>query len=271
MISKIKFNYRLLSSLLAIIAMVSFVTTPAAARDMADITKAKQFNIGVVPFPPDVIKDPNTGEYKGIFVDAARYICETIEVECVFKEFAWATFIAGIQSRQIDLSVASTYSKMKRALVVNFSQPIYFLGYRAVAKKGDTRFNSPEDLNNASITIGVTQGTGEHDWAQKVAPNAKLSVVKTEELNMLQVVAGKVDVAIGDSVAAYHALEKQSSIEAVLGGRIYSRNMVAWAMHKEDTDILRFVNTALNQLIVSGKLEDLAKQYEAPWITDLAF
>jgi ABC-type amino acid transport substrate-binding protein len=57
----------------------------------------------------------------------------------------------------------------------------------------------------------------------------------------------------------------------VLGGRIYSRNMVAWAMHKEDTDILRFVNTALNQLIASGKLEDLAKKYEAPWINDLAF
>lgn len=57
----------------------------------------------------------------------------------------------------------------------------------------------------------------------------------------------------------------------MLGGRIYSRNMVAWAMHKEDTDILRFVNTALNQLIASGKLEDLAKAYEAPWINDLAF
>ena len=271
MICKTKCIYRLLPSLFAVVAMVSLVMAPAAARDMAEITKTKQFNIGVVPFPPDVIKDPITGEYKGIFVDAARYICETIEVECVFKEFAWATFIAGLQSRQIDLSVASTYSKMKRALVVNFSQPIYFLGYRAVAKKGDTRFNSPEDLNNPGITIGVTQGTGEHDWVQKVAPKAKLSVVKTEEMNMLQIVTGKVDVAIGDSVAAHHALAKQSGIEAVLGGRIYSRNMVAWAMHKEDTDILRFVNTALNQLIASGKLEDLAKAYEAPWINDLAF
>ena len=153
MICKTKCIYRLLPSLFAVVAMVSLVMAPAAARDMAEITKAKQFNIGVVPFPPDVIKDPITGEYKGIFVDAARYICETIEVECVFKEFAWATFIAGLQSRQIDLSVASTYSKMKRALVVNFSQPIYFLGYRAVAKKGDTRFNSPEDLNLSLIHI----------------------------------------------------------------------------------------------------------------------
>ena len=271
MISRKNRIYRLVPTVFAAMAVVSLLVTPAEARDMAEITKSKKFNIGVVPFPPDVIRDPKTGEYKGIFVDAARSICETIEVECVFKEFAWATFIAGIQSRQIDLSVASTYSKMKRALVVNFSQPIYFLGYRAVAKKGDNRFNSPEDLNNADITIGVTQGTGEHDWVQKVAPKAKLSVVKTEELNMLQIITGKVDVAIGDSVAAHHALVKQSGIQAVLGGRIYSRNMVAWAMHKEDTDILRFVNTALNQLIASGKLEDLAKKYEAPWINDLAF
>ena len=271
MISRKNRIYRLVPTLFAAMAVVSLLVTPAEARDMADITKSKKFNIGVVPFPPDVIREPKTGEYKGIFVEAARSICETIEVECVLKEFACATFIVGIQSRQSDLSVASTYSKMKRALVVNFSQPIYFLGYRAVAKKGDNRFNSPEDLNNADITIGVTQGTGEHDWAQKVAPKAKLSVVKTEELNMLQIITGKVDVAIGDSVAAHHALVKQSGIQAVLGGRIYSRNMVAWAMHKEDTDILRFVNTALNQLIASGKLEELAKKYEAPWINDLAF
>jgi len=135
MISRKNRIYRLVPTLFAAMAVVSLLVTPAEARDMADITKSKKFNIGVVPFPPDVIRDPKTGEYKGIFVDAARTICETIEVECVFKEFAWATFIAGIQSRQIDLSVASTYSKMKRALVVNFSQPIYFLGYRAVAKK----------------------------------------------------------------------------------------------------------------------------------------
>lgn len=271
MISSVERICRLLSILFVVVAVAAFTSAPAAAKTMADITKAKVFNIGVVPWNPDVIKDPNTGEYTGVFPDAAKFICETIKVKCVFKEFAWATFIAGLQSRQIDISIASTYSKMSRALVVNFARPIYMMGYKAVAKKGETRFNSVEDLNNSDITIGVTQGTGEHEWAQKMAPKAKLNVVKTEEANMLQIVTGKVDIAIGDSGAANRALATQSGIEATLGSRIYSKNMVAWAVNKQDLDILIFINTALNQLIANGKLLELAKKYKAPWMNDLAF
>ena len=271
MTSKVGRIGRTLTVLTVIIAFAALAAAPVAAKTMQDIVKAKVFNIGVVPYATDVIKDPKTGAYKGVFVDAAKFICETIKVKCVFKEFSWATFIAGIQSRQVDLSIASTYSKMTRALVVNFSRPIYLLGYKAVARKGDTRFKRPEDLNNPSITIGVTQGTGEMEWVKKVAPKAKLRVVKTEEMTMLQIVTKKVDVSVGDSIAANRALATQSGIEPVLGGRIYSKNMVAWAVNKQDPDILMFVNTALNQLIASGKLLELAKKYKAPWMNDLAF
>ncbi|MFQ5912677.1 MAG: substrate-binding periplasmic protein [Nitrospinota bacterium] len=261
----------LITILFVILTVAAFTAAPAGAKTMRDITKAKVFNIGVVPYATDVIKDPKTGEYKGVFVDAAKFICETIKVKCVFKEFAWATFIAGLQSRQIDLSIASTYSKMTRALVVNFSRPIYLLGYKATVKKGDTRFKTPADLNNPNITIGITQGTGEMEWVKKVAPKAKLRVVKTEEMTMLQIVTGKVDVSVADSIAANHALASQPGIQPALGGRIYSKNMVAWAVNKPDQDILNFINTAINQLIASGKLLELAKKYKAPWMNDLAF
>ena len=263
--------FRALTVLFVALGLAVSTAAPTAARSMQEIVKSKVFNIGVVPFSIDVIKDPKTGKYKGVMVDAARFICKTIKVQCVFKEFAWATFIAGIQSRQIDLSIASTYSKMTRAVVVNFSRPIYLLGYKAVVKKGDNRFKMPGDLNNPNITIGVTQGTGEMEWVKKVAPKAKLRVVKTEEMTMLQIVTGKVDISIGDSIAANHALAAQSSIQPAMGGTIYSKNMVAWAMNKADQDILNFVNTALNQLIANGKLLELAKKYKAPWMNDLAF
>ena len=78
-------------------------------------------------------------------------------------------------------------------------------------------------------------------------------------------------VSIGNSGAANRTLATQSGIEATLGSRVYSKNMVAWAVNKEDLDILFFVNTAINQLISSGKLMELAKKYKAPWRNDLAF
>ena len=78
-------------------------------------------------------------------------------------------------------------------------------------------------------------------------------------------------VSIGNSGAANRTLATQSGIEATLGSRIYSKNMVAWAVNKQDLDILLFINTAGNQLIANGKLLELAKKYKAPWMNDLAF
>ncbi|MBI2881875.1 MAG: amino acid ABC transporter substrate-binding protein [Candidatus Tectomicrobia bacterium] len=271
MIRKARCVSTLVSVFFVALAVAALSAAPVAAKTMRDITDAKVFNVGVVPYATDVIKDPRTGEYKGVFVDAMKFVCETIKVKCVFKEFAWATFIAGLQSRQIDVSIASTYAKMTRALAVNFTRPVYLLGYKAVAKKGDKRFNKPEDLNSPNLTIAVTQGTGEHDWVQRIAPKAKLQVVKTEEMTMLQIVTGKVDVAVADSIAANHALLTQTHVEAVLGGTIYNKNLVAWAVNKDDSDILNFMNVAIGELISTGKLLELAKKYNAPWMNDLAF
>lgn len=256
---------------LLVLTMMSMAPSPAAAKDMQDIAKAKVFNIGVIPYPPDIIKDPATGEYKGVFVDAIKFVCERIEVKCVFKEFTWGTFVAGIQARQIDLSIATTYATIPRAMAVNFSRPIYYLGYKGVARQAENRFNTVEDLNRPDATISVCQGCGQHDWLQKVAPKAKLRVLKTEEAAMLDVIAGKADIGIGASAAVNYALASQSNLKPVLGGKIYSQNQVAWAMNKADIDILNFVNVAIGQLISTGKLLELAKEYEAPWLDDLAF
>lgn len=268
----IRRNIRSLAVTLALIGLAGFSAAPATARTMQDIADAGVFNIGVIPYPPDIIKDPNSGEYKGVFVDAIKHVCKEIKIECRFQEFSWGTFVAGLQSRQIDLSIATTYATIPRAMAVNFSRPIYYLGYKAVSRNEDAdRFHEVQDLNDPNVSIAVCQGCGQHDWVLKQAPKAQLRVVKTEEAAMLEVVAGKADVGVGASAAVNYALASQSSITPVLGGRIYSKNQVAWALNKEDQDILNFVNVAIGQLISTGILVDLAKKYEAPWLDDVAF
>lgn len=257
---------------IAACAVTALVPSAAAAKGMQDIAKAGVLRVGVVPYPPDVIKDPQSGEYKGVFVDAIKHVCERIKVECAFQEFSWGTFVAGIQARQVDLSIATSYATIPRAMAVNFSRPIYYLGYKAVARKENAgRFQSVEDLNDPSVSVAVCQGCGQHEWVQRQAPKAKLRVVKTEEAAMLEVVSGKADVGVGASAAVNYALASQSALQTVLGGRIYSKNQVAWAVNKEDLDILMFINVAIGQLISTGKLGELAEQYEAPWLADVAF
>lgn len=56
--------------------------SPANARSLEEIIASKVLNVGVIPFDVDVIKDPSTGKYKAIFIDAIEYVCERMGVTC---------------------------------------------------------------------------------------------------------------------------------------------------------------------------------------------
>jgi polar amino acid transport system substrate-binding protein len=246
-------------------AGVVALTASADARTLEDISKSKVLRVGVIPYDVDIIKDPASGEYKGVFIDSINWICEQMQVTCEFQEYSWQSFVGAIQAEQIDLSIATTYATIPRAMVVNFSRPIYFLGYKAVAKKDDSRFQNVEDLNKPDVRVAVCQGCGQMDWVQKTAPQAQLRVVTTEEAAMLEVLTGQADIAVGASAAADNALATQPSLAPALSGTVQSVNQVAWAMNKNYPDLKFFIDTAIGQLISTGTLKKLADQYNAPW------
>ncbi len=59
MISRTGRICRLSLVLLVVLALAALTAVPAGAKTMSDIKKAGVFNIGVVPYATDVIKDPN--------------------------------------------------------------------------------------------------------------------------------------------------------------------------------------------------------------------
>ena len=105
---------------------------------MDRIMGEKKFKIGYIPSPPSTIKDPASGDLKGFGVDAMRYVCTSPNVGTVFVETTWANFVSGLNSSQFDLCIAGTFATILRAGAVQFTKPIWYLGYSAVVKAGDT-------------------------------------------------------------------------------------------------------------------------------------
>src|SRR4029079_9911625 len=124
---------------LGAVGVAALMTRGAAAQgtsgSMDRIISEKKFKIGYIPSPPSVIKDPASGELKGFAVDAMRFICKTLSVEPVFGETTWANFVSGLNSKQLYLAIAGTCAPILRAGAVQFTKPIWYLGYSAVAKK----------------------------------------------------------------------------------------------------------------------------------------
>ena len=176
--TEVDINRRLSLAGLGAAALMPLVVGTAAAQTasgsvMDRIMSEKKFKIGYIPSPPSIIKDPASGEIRGFSVDAMRYVCSALKVEPVLVETTWANFVSGLNSNQFDLCIAGTFATIVRAGAVQFTKPIWYLGYSAVVKKDDTRFAKPSDLNREGIRIALIQGGASVEYAKENWPKAE--------------------------------------------------------------------------------------------------
>ena len=76
MIPRIQCFYGVKLAALAVALAAVVIAAPANAKTMQDIAKAGTFNIGVIPYDVDIIRDPATGEYEGVFIEAIKHVCD---------------------------------------------------------------------------------------------------------------------------------------------------------------------------------------------------
>jgi ABC-type amino acid transport substrate-binding protein len=257
------FHLRAYAVAVALLATGLAGAAEAQQGTLDKILKEKVFNIGYIPSPPGAIKDPKTGELSGFYIDTIRYVTEQMGVKPVFHEAKWATFVAGLQSGQFDLSVAATFATIPRALAVDFSRPIHYLGYSAVVKKNDSRFKSLKDIDKPGIKVAVVQGAAGHEYAKQNFKSAQLVVLSTGDLTapFVEVTAGRVDVGIEDAWATKRYAAKHPEVVDLFAENPYNVLPIAWAIRKGDTQMLNFVNTVVDYLLINGKLQQFANKY----------
>jgi polar amino acid transport system substrate-binding protein len=238
-------------------------TQPAEAQVMDRILKEKKIRIGYIPSPPGTIKDPATGEVKGYYVDGVRYIFKTIGVEPEFVETTWANFAAGLQSGQFDLSMAGTFATIQRAAAVEFTKPIHYLGYSAVVKKGDERFKALGDFNKDGIKIAVVQGGAAQEYVKENFPKATIVALATGNLTapFVEVSAGRADVGIEDAWQARRYSSTQPGVTDLFQANPYNTLPICWSAKRGNSDIINFMNTAIDFMLLTGRWERMADKY----------
>lgn len=252
----------LLASMLAVFA-VSASVQPASAQVMDRILKEKSIRVGYIPSPPGTIKDPATGEVKGYYVDGLRYIFKTIGVEPVLVETTWANFAAGLQSGQFDLSIAGTFATVQRAAAVEFTKPIHYLGYSAIVKKGDERFKTLADFNKEGLKIAVVQGGAAQEYVKENFPKATVVALGTGNLTapFVEVSSGRADVGVEDAWQARRYASQQPGVTDLFQDNPYNLLPIAWSVKRGNQDLLNFVNTAIDFMLLTGRWERMATPY----------
>ena len=245
------------------IAAVAAATMPAAAQSLQDIINRGTIRVGYIPSPPATIKDPVSGELSGFYVDGIKEIAELMGVKPEFVETTWGTFVAGLQSGQFDMSIAGTFATVKRSMVVDFTKPIFYLGYGAVVRVGDERYKSLEDMNNPDTRIAVVQGGAAEDFARRNMPNARIITLATGNLTapFVEVVANRADVAIEDAFTINQFVKQQPSVTNLFATNPYNFTPIAWAVRKGNQELLNTLNAGIDVLLSTGRWDELARKY----------
>lgn len=253
---------RLLWALVAAFAACAGMQ-PASAQVMDRILKEKTIKVGYIPSPPGSIKDPATGEVKGYYIDGLRYIFKSIGVEPVLVETTWANFAAGLQSGQFDLSIAGTFATIQRAAAVEFTKPIHYLGYSAIVKKTDTRFKTLADFNKEGIKIAVVQGGAAQEYVKENFPKATIVALGTGNLTapFIEVSSGRADVGIEDAWQARRYAAQQPGVTDLFQDNPYNLLPIAWTVKRGNQDLLNFMNTAIDFMLLTGRWERMAAPY----------
>ncbi|MGF1610089.1 MAG: transporter substrate-binding domain-containing protein [Kiloniellales bacterium] len=140
------------------------------------------------------------GKVQGFEIDLARAMCDNIGVTCEFVIQDWDGIIPGLLAKKYDAIIASLYITDERRERIAFSEKYYQVPARFVVPASSNLEITPEGMKGA--VIGTQRATSFERFLRDEFPGVDLRVYATMDEAYLDLSSGRVDVIMGDIVAA---------------------------------------------------------------------
>jgi len=259
-----------------------FLSSIAALMILVSSAQADKIRIGTEgAYPPWNSKDAS-GKLIGFEVELAWALCRYIGQQCEIVEQDWDGMIPGLIMRKYDAIMAGMSITPERQKTINFSQ-----GYAdEVASLAVMKGSSLEGMETSEgINLTKKSGAVNKDLKTLTAALAGKTVCvqtatihqnflesgdvgkvnvrtyKTQDEVNLDLTAGRCDAALAAAVAFADYAEK-SGKKVVLVGPTFSGgafgNGVGVGIRKDDTDLLKAFNNAINQARKDGVISRIA-------------
>lgn len=182
----------ILSLLVLALTGVAGLPAPALAADSGSL------RVGVEgAYPPFSSVGPD-GQLKGFDIDIAKALCTRMKLECVLVQQDFDGLIPALKAHKFDAVVASMSITPERLKVVDFSNKYYQTPARLIARVGSP-IDSVKDFTGKRI--GVQRSTIHDRYATAKFPGAEIVRYTKQDDVFLDLVAGRIDATLVDSVA----------------------------------------------------------------------
>jgi len=241
-----RFQRGLLRLLLASVLLPGLAAVPALAGDLV---------VGIASnYPPLAFK--RDGKITGIEADNAREVGASLGRRVRLVEMPFADLLSALQAGKVDVLMSGLSVTPQRRQQVAFARPFMTVGQMAIIRSQDiARFGHPRAIYAPGVRVGVEAGTTGQKYASESMPDARVQTLRDSREAFAALRAGRIDVFIHDAPTSWGIAEAPENADLFSLYRLLTREDLAWAVRKDDQQLLAALNRARDQLDKSGRLQ----------------
>jgi polar amino acid transport system substrate-binding protein len=200
--------------------------------------------------------DTNTSKIVGFDIDLFDAIALRANLTVEYVNVDWDALLAGMAEGTYDAAISSITIKPDRLEKMNFSIPYMVAGQIITTLKSNTDITGPESL--AGKRVGVQTGTTGDDYAQSIN---ETTVVGYDDIPLafVALMTNQIDAVICDDPVAYGYVDKYDTLKTV--GEPLTTEEYGIAVPKGKEELLEKINTALEELLDEGIIEELTQEW----------
>jgi polar amino acid transport system substrate-binding protein len=201
------------------------------------------------------------GEETGFDVELTDAIADELGLEVQWVRADFDTIFSAVAAQKFDMVAAASTITPERQQTVDFSDP-YYASRQALTVNTNERpdIKSTDDIGEGDI-IGVQKGTTGAAYAKEnlVPQGAEIKTFTTTPDDFTDLEAGNVDAILNDEPSSAEEVKTRPGLEVVQP--IDTDENYGFAFSKENPDLTRAVNDALQAVIDAGTYAEIFEKY----------
>lgn len=206
-------------------------------------------------FPPYESTDDNGG-YEGIDIDIANKIADKLGLELVVDDMDFSSVITSVQSGREDIAMAGLTVSDERKKNVDFTDS-YAKAVQKIIVPEDSDIKSSDDLKGKKI--GTQEGTTGYFYCSDDFGDDNVVAYNNGAVAIQALMSGKVDAVVIDSEPAKEYVKRNNGLKIL--DTSYVEEEYAIGVSKDNPELRKAVNKALNELKEDGTVDKIVSKY----------
>lgn len=206
------------------------------------------------------------GEMAGFEIDLMKALCARINRPCQFKHREFDRLVPALIARKGDVIVSSLEITDERREKFTLSRAYFRMPFVILARKDDMpKALTPDALTG--LSIGALRDSSAASLVEERFPGAQLEIYPTQVEANLDLVAGRIDLAIGDEISSREWLKTAPESNCCIAvGRVDDPTFAAGegfaiVMRKGEDELKAKLDAALQEERNTGGYAAIARKY----------